>query len=149
MDDTFVLPQEEHQQNFLEHINNVDPAIKFTVEDFQQDGVIQFLDTIVKPEADNTLALTVYRKPIHANQYFQWDSHHYLAAKYSVIITLTNRAMTVCTKPELFTQEIKDLRKVLNKCKWFKGALDKIERFTSNNQEDSSKGNNPEWTNCR
>ena len=47
MDDTFVIQQEEHKQNLLEHINNVDPAINFTVESNQQDGAIPFLDTIV------------------------------------------------------------------------------------------------------
>ena len=71
MNDTFVIKQEEQRQNFLEHISNVDPAIKFTVESNQQDGVIPFLDTMVKPEADNTLSLTVYRKPTHADQYCQ------------------------------------------------------------------------------
>ena len=30
--DTFVIQQEEHKQNILDHINNVDPAIKFTME---------------------------------------------------------------------------------------------------------------------
>ena len=63
VDDTFVIKQEKHKQNFLEHINNVNSAMKFTVESNQQDGAIPFLDTIVKPEADNTLSLTVYRKP--------------------------------------------------------------------------------------
>ena len=84
---SFVIQQEEHKQNFLERINNVDPAIKFTVENNQQDGAIPFLDTIVKPEADNTLSLIVYRKPIHTDQYLQLNSHHNLAAKYSIIST--------------------------------------------------------------
>ena len=75
-DDTFVIQQEEHKQNLLEHINNVDPAIKFTRESKQKDGFIPFLDTIVKPDADNTLSLTVYSKPMHTDQYLQWDSHH-------------------------------------------------------------------------
>ena len=106
IDDTFVIQQEEHKQIFLEHINKVDPAIKFTVESNQQNGSIPFLDTIVKTEADYTLSLTVYRKPMHTNQYLQWDSHHNLAAKYSVINTLTHRARTVCTKPKLLNQEL-------------------------------------------
>ena len=99
VDDTFVIQQEEHRQNFLEHINNMVPAIKFTLESNQQDVSIPFLDTIVKPEADSTLSLTVYRKPMHTDQYLQWDSHHNLVAKYSVISILTQRARTVCTKP--------------------------------------------------
>ena len=142
VDGTFVIQQEEHKLNFLEHINNVDPAIKFTVETNQQYGAIPFLDTIVKPQADNTLSLTVYRKPMHTDQYLQWDSHHHLSAKCSVISTLTHRARTVCTKPELLNQEIQHLRKALTKCKYPKWALDKIERFISNNQEESNKGNN-------
>ena len=32
VDDTFVIQQEGYKQTFLEHINKVDPAIKFTVE---------------------------------------------------------------------------------------------------------------------
>ena len=76
--------------------NSVDPAIRFTVED-KEDGSIPFLDTIVKPEADGSLSITVYRKPTHTDQYLQWDSHHHLSAKFSVINTLSHRAKTVCS----------------------------------------------------
>ena len=71
------------------NINSVDPAIKFTVEDNKEDGSIPFLDTIVKPEVDGSLSITVYRKPTHTDQYLQWDSHHNLSAKFSVINTLS------------------------------------------------------------
>ena len=33
----------------------------------------------------------MYHKPTHTDQYLQWDSHHSLSAKYSVIGTLTHR----------------------------------------------------------
>ena len=52
MDDTFVIHKEANKQGFLQHINSVDPAIMFTVEDNKEDGSVPFLDTIVKPEAD-------------------------------------------------------------------------------------------------
>ena len=104
-DDTFVIHKEVNKQGFLQHINSVDPAIKFTVEVNKEDGSIPFLDTIVKPEADGTLSITVYRKPTHTDQYLQWDSHHHLSAKFSVIHTLSHRASTVCSKPELLQQE--------------------------------------------
>ena len=89
VDDTFVIQKEIHKQDFLQHINNVDPAIQFTVENSKEDGAIPFLDTIVKPEADGKLSTTVYRKPTHTDQYLQWDSHHHLSAKFSVIHTLS------------------------------------------------------------
>ena len=98
MDDTFVIQKEENKQNILQHINSVDP-----VENSKEDGAIPYLDTIVKPETDGKLSITVYRKPTQMDQHVQWDSHHHLSAKYSVISTLTYRAraQTVCSNPEL------------------------------------------------
>ena len=46
-DDTFVIQKEEHEQHFLEHINSVDLAIMFTVENNKENGAIPFLNTIV------------------------------------------------------------------------------------------------------
>ena len=86
------------KQEFLEHINSIDPAIKFTAGGTQG---IPFHDTLVTPEADNPLSFTVYHKPSHTDQYLQLDSHHNLSAKYSVIGILTHRAKTVCNKPDL------------------------------------------------
>ena len=71
------------------YTSSFDPAIKFTVEDNKEDDSIPFLDTIVKPEEDGSLYITVYKKPTHSDQYLQWDSHHNLSAKFSVINTLT------------------------------------------------------------
>ena len=99
VDDTWVIQQQSSKQEFQEHINQVDPAIKFTVEGTQGNGAIPFLDTLVTLQADGSLSITVYRKPTHTDQYLQWDSHHSLSAKYSVIGTLTHRAKTVCTNP--------------------------------------------------
>ena len=61
VDDTFVIHKEANKQGFLQHINSVDPAIRFTAEDNKEDGSITFLDTIAKPESDGTLSITVYR----------------------------------------------------------------------------------------
>ena len=36
--DTFVIHKEIHKQDFLQHINSVDPAIQFTVENNKEDG---------------------------------------------------------------------------------------------------------------
>ena len=124
----------------LQHINSVDPAIKFTVEDNKEDGSIPFLDTIVKREADGTLSITVYRKSTHTDQYLQWDSHRHLSAKFSVIHTLSHRASTVCSKPELLQQEKDHLRKALTKCKYPKWALDKVEKRLNRSTRQVSDG---------
>ena len=65
--DTFVIQKEVNKQDFLQHINSVDPAIQFTVENNKEDGAIPFLDTIVKPEVDGSLSITVYRKSTHTD----------------------------------------------------------------------------------
>ena len=127
VDDRFVIQKEVNKQDFLQHINSVDPAIQFTVENNKEDGAIPFLDTIVKPEADESLSITIYRKPTLTNQYLQWDSHHHLSAKFSVINTLTHRAKTVCSYPELLHKEMDHLRKTLTQCKYPKWDLDKVD----------------------
>ena len=146
MDDTFVIHKEVNKQGFLQHINSVDPAIKFKVEDNKEDGSIPFLDTTVKPEADGTLSITVYRKPILTDQYLQWDSHHHLSAKFSVIHTLSHRAKIVCSKPELLQQEKDHLRKALTKCKYPKWALDKVEKRLNRSTSEVNEGVNNQGT---
>ena len=146
VDDTFVIQKEIHKQDFLQHINSVDPAIKFTVEDNKEDGAIPFLDTIVKPEVDGKLSITVYRKPTHTNQYLQWDSHHHLSAKFSVIHTLSHRAQTVCSNPELLQKEKTHLRKALSKCKYPTWALDKVKRRLNRPSSKTSDGANNQGT---
>ena len=157
VDDTFVIHKEANKQGFLQHINSVDPAIRSTVEDNKEDGSIPFLDTIVMPEVDGSLSITVYRKPTHTDQYLQWDSHHHLSAKFSVFQTLSHRASTVCSNPELLQKEKEHLRKALTNCKYPKWALDKVEKrlnrssrqvidggnnnFQSANHEVQNKGN--------
>ena len=81
VDDTFIIQKEIHKQEFLQHIISFDPAIQFTVANNKEDGAIPFLDTIVKPETDGKLSITVNRKPTHRDQYLQWDSHQHLSAK--------------------------------------------------------------------
>ena len=146
VDDTCVINKEIHKQEFLQHINSVDPAIQFTMETNNEDGSIPFLDTIVKPEADGTLSITVYRKPIHKDQYLQWDSHHHLSAKFSVIHTLSHRAQTVCSNPELLHREKAHLRNALTQCKYLKWALDKVERMLNRPFREAPDGANNQGT---
>ena len=52
--------KQAHKQAFLDHINSIDLAIKFTVEGTQGNGAIPFIDTLVTPIADNILSFKVY-----------------------------------------------------------------------------------------
>ena len=85
VDDTFVLQQQACKEEFLQHINTVDPSIQFTVEVGKEDGSIPFLDTIIRPEADGSFTIGVYRNPTHTDLYLPWDSNHSIAAKYCYV----------------------------------------------------------------
>ena len=131
-----------HKQLFLDHINSVDPAIKFTVDGNQENGAIPFINTLVMPKADNSLSITVYQKPTHTDQYLQWESHHNLSAKYNVKDTLTHRAKTVCTEPELLNEELQQLREALVRCKYPRWAINKIQNTFINNNLEGDGDNN-------
>ena len=43
VDDTFVILKKDHKEEFLHHINSVDPSIQFTTEEQKEDGSMPFL----------------------------------------------------------------------------------------------------------
>ena len=59
VDDICVVIDSARKEEFLEHINNMDPHIQFTTEDAKADGSIPFLDTFVMPQPDNSLLTSV------------------------------------------------------------------------------------------
>ena len=118
VDDTFVVIKAAHKQEFLEHINSIDHHIQFTSEESRPDGSMPFLNMMITPKEDGRLSTTVYRKPTHTDLYLQWDSHHTISSKYSVVGTLHHRVWTVCSNPQLLQQEEDYLSRVLARCKY-------------------------------
>ena len=98
------------KRGVLEHLNSLDPHIQFTSEISREDRSMPFLDTLVMSQPYKSLITTVHRKPTHSDLYFQWDSQHHLAAKYSAINTWTYRAKTVYSCPQLLKEEDDHLR---------------------------------------
>ena len=92
VENTFVIQEEKYKNEFFQHINSLEDNIKFTAETTKADGSMPFLDILVTPKSDGSLETTVYRKPTHTNQYLQWDSHHAITNKYSIISTFLHRA---------------------------------------------------------
>ena len=66
VDEAFIIQQAENTQ-LLQHINSLNPHMKFTTEEPNPDGSLPFLDTLVSPGLDNTLTTTVYRKATHTD----------------------------------------------------------------------------------
>ena len=72
------------------------------------------------------MSTKVYRKPTHTDLYLQWDSHHTIAAKYSVVSTLHYRAKAVCSTQQLLDEEEYHLQKVLTENKYLNWALNRV-----------------------
>ena len=150
VDDTFTIIDSSHKNEFLEHINYIDEHIQLTCEDQREDESMPFLDVLITPEEDGSLSTSVYRKPTDTDLYLQWDSHHMLTLKYSVIGTLHHRAQTICSNPELLQQAEDYLHSALQKCKYPTWALNRIRiktkkpapRNDSNNRTNSGSNNN-------
>ena len=112
------------------------------MEENKDNGAIPFLDTLVTPLADNSLSFKVYQKPTHTDQYLQWDSHHSLSSKYSVIGTLTHRAKVVCTNPDSLQGELKQLRSALGKCNYPALAIKRVQQKVLQNNWEYASNNN-------
>ena len=81
--------------------------------DCKIDGSMAFVGTLVISQPDWGFSTTVYRKPTHTALYLQWDSHHTIAAKCSVVNTLHHRARTVSSNPQLLQNEEEHTQRVL------------------------------------
>ena len=134
VDDAFVTIQKTQEDSFFKHINTIDDKIQFTKEAGRSDGSMPFLDTLITINVDGSLNTKVYRKPTHTDLYLQWDSHHSIAAKYSVINTLHYRAKAVCSNKQLLKEEEDHLQKVLTENKYPMWALNRVKLKTKATQ---------------
>ena len=126
VDDTFIIIQKAKEDSFFNHINSIDNKIQFTKEASRSDGSMPFLDTLVTINGDGSLNTKVYRKPTHTDLYLQWDSHHSIAAKYSVINTLHHRAKAVSSNNQLLKEEEDHLQEVLTRNKYPLWSLNRV-----------------------
>ena len=118
VDDTFVITKAEQSKPLLQHINNQDPHIQFTVEEPSQQGTLPFVDTLVTIQPTNTFTTSVYRKPTHTDQYLHWDSNHFITAKQSVYNTSAYRAKVASSNQEALDQELLHIRRALQACQF-------------------------------
>ena len=66
VDDGHSTTRKDQVSKHQEHLNSIDPHIKFTIELPGTDG-LPFLDTLIKA-TPNSIESTVYRKPTHQDR---------------------------------------------------------------------------------
>ena len=146
VDDTFVILDTTHKEEFFQHINGIEKKIQFTAENTRADGSLPFLDTLVTAKEDASLSTSIYRKPTHTNQYLQWDSHHSIANKYSVINSLLHRATNTCSNQDQLKEELTYVERALTACKYPSWAIQRM-KLKKNNPKQNRNNNKPNRSN--
>ena len=80
VDDIFTALPKTLITPFLDHLNGIEPSIKFTVVE-ERDGQLAFLDVLLRKEDDGTINTSVLHKATCINQYLSFMSHHLTAHK--------------------------------------------------------------------
>ena len=107
----------------LDHLNSVRPSIQFTVE-VEKDGLLLFLDRLIKRKSDGSLDITVYRKTTHTDRYLHFNSHHPPHVKRGLVNCLFNRASSILKDSTQLTKEHTHLSKVLRSNGYPKAFID-------------------------
>ena len=111
VDDTFaIFGFELGCDHFHKKLNLLHPALKFTGEK-EQNNSLNFLDVLVEKEGTGFLT-SIYRKLTYTGQYIRSNSSSPKTSKISLIKTLVDKALMICSEtkwgPEL--DKLKQLR---------------------------------------
>ena len=72
VDDTFVIIEKSFLNIFFDHINNLEPTIKFTMET-ENDNQLPFLNNLIQRSKNTELSCSIFRKPTHTDRYLILD----------------------------------------------------------------------------
>ena len=100
VDDSFTyFDNEERSNEFLDVLNSIHPALRFTCE-HEQSNKLSFLDVLVEKTSSDVLT-TVYRKPTFTGQYIVYDSYCSSQYKVNLVRNLVDRAKRICSSCKL------------------------------------------------
>ena len=112
VDGTFYILMKGSTEELLHQLNTDRPTTTFTVEQ-EEDGALPFLDTLLRRREDGSLDVSVYRKPMHTDQYLHFESHHPTHVKRGVVRCLNDRARGIISMQDNLQKEVDHLARVL------------------------------------
>ena len=124
MDDgTTLFPDNVDEEVFLELLNNMHPAIQYTLEKAKRilvgDTLVQvlvFLSILIFLDEHGNIWTDVYYKPTNTHDYLHYKSHHPEHIKKNIPHVLAKRIMILSSKEEAVKKNLADLRLWLRDC---------------------------------
>ena len=111
MDDTFVVFSNEGECDlFLVRLNSLHPFLHFTFEK-ESNLALPFLDVLVE-KSPFKFTTSIYRKPTFTGQYLRGNSFSPRKRKTNLILTLTHRALAICS-PKRLPSELDKIKFIL------------------------------------
>ena len=116
---------------FHQHLNSINTNIQFTqeLEDTNGQG-LPFLDTITIRRGTQ-LEVNVYRKPTHTDRYLDFNSHHPMCHKRSVVSTLLRRTHNIPSTQKGKREEKRRVKAVLRDSNYPTSFINSCERSLS------------------
>ena len=84
------------------------------------------LAVILNRTEDKDLKLQIYRKPTHTDQYLNFNSHHPIEHKLSVVRTLLDRSQSLVTNNDDKEREDIHVQKALRACGYPEWSFSKV-----------------------
>ena len=113
-DDTWVVLPRAEVDSFFRFINSIEDSIDFTLEREDVNESIPFLDVRVSRHSNFKFGTSLYYKPSHTYQHLNFESHHPLSHKRSVVRSLVNRVNLLVSDECERVQEFQNVVRTLN-----------------------------------
>ena len=131
VDDSHACLRKDQVEEFHQHLNSINTNIQSTqeLEDTNGQG-LPFLDTITIRRGTQ-LEVNVYRKPTHTDRYLDFNSHHPMYHKRSVVSTLLRRAQNIPSTQKGKREEKRRVKAVLRDNNYPTSFINSCERSLS------------------
>ena len=144
VDGVFFIIKKSYLNDFFEHVNNLHPKIKFTIEKENDSCLPFFLDTLIKRNQNGSLSIFVYGKPMHTDQYLNFNLNHQIRAKESVVSALFTRADNIVSDAYDLRIENEQIVNVLMSNDYSRNTITKVRRNIAKRKPDNVTDQEPE-----
>ena len=133
MDDGIVfLPWTACKDTFLALLNEMDPSIKFTLENTEQVQYhsrtmerLNFLDLSIILDDQGAIHTDVHYKPTNSHDYLHYDSFHPEHTLNNIPYCLAKRIIVFCSDETVMENRLKEMKRFLKQCDYPDSIIDK------------------------